>query len=171
MKTKTSIIRGSLFIIVTALFLSACEKDKDETRDDLVGKWNSGTSTFNTKVGDKTLLQYFTDLWMTASDAQVYAGLITLSLQQAFAGSITFNSDNTYTADLGGEADNGTWSINDDGNKLTIDSATDEAITMDIVNLSSNELKLHWTDTTAEDLNNDNVPENITVDADLNFTR
>lgn len=171
MKTTTTFIRGSFFVFITALLLTSCKKEKDDIRDNLVGKWNSGTSTFKTKVGDKTLLQYFTDQGMTASDAQVYAGLINLSLQQAFAGSITFNSDNTYTANLGSQADSGIWSIDDSGKKLTIDSATDPAITMDIVSLSSNELKLHIADTASEDLNNDNVPENISVDAELTFTR
>lgn len=171
MKAKTSIIRGSFFVIATVILLTACKKKEDDTKDNLVGKWNSGTSTFNTKVGEKTLLQYFTDMGMTASDAQVYSGLITLSMQQAFAGSITFNSDNTYTSDLGGQADNGTWNVDGSGKQLTIDSATDNAITMDIVNLTSNELKVHWADTESEDLNNDNVPESISIDANLTFTR
>ena len=151
----------------------SCEKDDDEDREnDLIGTWTSGTSTFNTMVGDKTLLQYLIDdMAMTPTDAQLYVSLYTVTLQQAFTGTFTLNSNNTYTANLGGQADSGTWSLNTAGNELTIDSSTDDPMVLTIERLTANELKVHWTETESEDLNDDTIPETIRVDVNLTFTK
>ena len=172
MKDTTSIIRKVLLILVTGVILTSCEKDKDNPEANLTGTWATGTSTFAAKVGDKTITQYFTDVMgLTASDAQLYTNLFNLTMQQSFSGTITLKSDKTYTSNLGGQADSGTWSLSPDSKKLTIDSATDPPIILDVVKLTATELQVRWSESGSEDLNDDNVPEAITVDVDMTFTK
>ena len=173
MKTNLTIVRNTVFIVLTGILMISCEKDDDEGREnDLIGTWTYGTSTFNTMVGDKALLQYLTDdMAMTPADAQLYASLFTFTLQQSYTGTLTFNSNNTYTANLGGQADSGTWSLSANGNELTIDSSTDDPMVLTIDRLTANELKVHWTETGSEDLNDDTIPETIRVDVNLTFTK
>lgn len=159
-------------ILVTGMFFTSCNKDDKDPGSNLVGNWTTQTSTFNAKVGDKTLNQYFTDVMgLSASDAQLYTNLFNVTLQQNFTGTIQFKSDNTYTSTLGGKSDNGTWNMSSDGKTLTIDPANDDPVTFDVVKLTSNQLQLHVSETGSDDLNGDNTPENITVDVDLTFTK
>jgi hypothetical protein len=108
---------------------------------------------------------------LTASDAQLYTSIFNATLQQAFTGTIKVNADKTYTSDLGGTTDSGTWFLSADGKKLTIDSTTDPPMVFDVVKLTANELQLHSSETGTEDLNGDNTPETITIDITLKFTK
>jgi hypothetical protein len=108
---------------------------------------------------------------MTPTDAQLYVSLYTVTLQQAFTGTFTLNSNNTYSTNLGGQADSGTWSLNAAGNELTIDSSTEDPMVLTIERLTANELMVHWTETESEDINDDTIPETIRVDVNLTFTK
>jgi hypothetical protein len=171
MKAKFSIIRSTLFIILTGLLMVSCDKDEDP-EDELVGTWTSETSTFSAMVNDVTMAQYFTDvLGLTASDAQIYANLFSATLQQNFTGTITFMADKTYTSSFGGRTESGTWNMSADGQTLTIDPTSDEPSELEIVKLTSDELELHWTEITSEDLDEDDIDETITIDITLRFSR
>jgi hypothetical protein len=80
-------------------------------------------------------------------------------------------SDNTYTATLGGEPDDGTWSLSSDGKKLTIDSSTEAPMILDVIELTSSKIHLQGTETETEDLNADLIPETIIVTVDITFTK
>jgi hypothetical protein len=123
-------------------------------------------------VGSKTLTQYFIDVMgLTAEEAQTYADLFDQALKQSFTGTITVKADNTYTSNMGGSPDSGTWSLNSDRTKLTVTSATDGPMTFDVVELTSSKMHLHALETTTEDLNGDSTPETLTVEVDVNFTK
>jgi hypothetical protein len=168
---KNSIIRNIMFIIFAGVIISSCEKDEDP-ENDLLGTWTSGAATFNATVNDMPMTQYFTDsLGLTSEDAQVYYNLFNLTLQQSFNGTLTFNADNTYVSNLGGQTDTGTWSMNADGTKLTLDSVTDPPFVLDVVRLTRNELEVNWTETGMEDINDDNIPETIKIEGNMKFTK
>jgi hypothetical protein len=123
-------------------------------------------------VGTKTLTQYYTDVMgLTADQALQYTTFVNLALMQSFTGTIQFKSDNTYTANLGGTPDSGTWSLSADGKKLTIDSSSAAPETADVTELTSNKLSVTLTTTVSEDLNGDNIPETLTVNVTIPFTR
>lgn len=169
---KNSILKKIFLVLLVGVTISSCKKDTPSPTDNMVGTWKSGTSDFVAKVGDKTITQYFTDVMgLTASDAQLYTSIFNATLQQAFTGTIKVNADKTYTSDLGGTTDSGTWFLSTDGKKLTIDSNTDPPMVFDVVKLTANELQLHSSETGTEDLNGDNVPETITIDVSLKFTK
>lgn len=171
MKDKSILFRSLLFILITG-FLAACEKDKDEDREDiLVGTWNSSTATFDATVNNKPLLQYYIDEGFTSTDAQSAVNFFNLLMQQTFSGSITFNADKTYTTNLGGQNDTGVWSLSSDGNQITIDSNTEPPFNLEVESLSNNELVVSWQESGQEDLNEDTVPENINVNVNMRFTK
>jgi hypothetical protein len=174
-KMKSKLLNPkTISLILSAIFiLSACKKNDDEDPTaNLIGTWNTSSSNFSAKVGDQPMVQYFvTVMGRTQTDAQLTTNLFYLMLQQAFTGSVTYKADNTYTATLGGDNTTGTWSLSADAKKLTIDPANDPAFVFDVVQLSSTTMQLKTQDTFSDDINEDNVPEVITTDVDLTFTK
>lgn len=157
-------------IMITGTLVTSCKKDEDP-EDDIIGTWTTSSVTFDTQVDNKPILQYFTDLGISQEDAQAAVNFFNMTLQQSFTGTITFNSDNTYTSTLGGQSDSGTWSLSGDGDQLTVDSDSDEPFVLDIETLTGDRLVLSWNETGMEDVNDDNVPENISVDIRMTFEK
>jgi hypothetical protein len=165
-------IRYLGIILFTGLMFSACNKDNKNGQDDIIGTWTTKTSTFTATVGGKPINQYFVeDMGLSASDAQLYTNLFNVTLQQNFTGTIVMKSDNTYTSNLGGQNETGTWSLSPDEKKLTIDSSNSDPIVFDVNKLTANEMQLHSQQTGTDDLNGDNTPETIMVDVNLTFNK
>ncbi|HZK60805.1 MAG TPA: DUF4923 family protein [Anaerovoracaceae bacterium] len=171
MKMKLFNLRSFTYVLLLGLLLTSCSKD-DSPTDIIVGTWTAGSSTLTTMVGNKTLLQYFTDVMgLTAIEAQAYAALVDAAITQGFTGTIQIKSDNTYISNLGGESDTGTWSLSADGKKLTIDSSTDDPVILDIAELTSSKLHILMMDSMSEDLDGDDIPETISITADITFNK
>ena len=172
MKKTSMNIRIICVMLIAGLAVTSCKKSSSSTVTLEGGTWTAGTPTFTAMVGTKTLTQYYTDVvGLTADQAAQYTAIVNLALMQSFTGTIQFKSDNTYTANLGGTPDSGTWSLSADGKKLTIDSSTAAPETADITELTSNKLTVSLTTTMSEDLNGDGTPETITVNITIPFTR
>ena len=168
------IVRNISIFLIMGLLITSCNKDDDkDAQDDLIGTWNVWASNFNTSVGDTTLTQYLIDsLGMSADQAQIYTTVFNSTLQQSISGTLTFKSDNTYTSTLGGQTDTGTWSLSNDRKKLTMTSTTNSTpIQLDVVMLTNENLEVSFTETDSVDLNEDTVPEIITVKANLKLVK
>ena len=111
------------------------------------------------------------DYGLTEPQAQAAVALFNAFMAQQFTGTININADNTYEAVLAGEPDSGTWSLSSDNKKLTIDSDSGETIVFDILELSSGKAVLKTITTLEEDLNEDEVPEDITLTVELTLTK
>jgi hypothetical protein len=171
MKMNRLVLRSFFLVMVTGLIFSSCKKD-DSTTDPIVGTWTAGTHTFASTVGDKTLSQYYVDVMgYTQEEADSFVALSELILAGFFTGTITVKSDKTYTSNLGGTADSGTWSLNSGETELTINSTTDGPTTLEVVELTSSRLHLHTTEITTEDLNSDGTDETINTEIDVIFTK
>jgi len=171
MKMNFLNLRNFILVFLTGLILSACSKDVTPA-DNLIGTWTAETSTFTAMVGNKTLAQYFIDVMgLTAAEAQQFTDLFNQGMQQSFTGTIQIKSDGTYTSSMGGTADTGTWSLSSDSKKLTIDSSTDDAMTLDVIELTSSKLHLNVSESSSEDLNSDGTMETITISIDVTFTK
>ncbi|MBK7709960.1 MAG: DUF4923 family protein [Bacteroidales bacterium] len=171
MSGKLLNLRYAVYILLTGIMLSSCSKDDTKT-DNIIGTWTAGSSTMTAMVGTKTITEYFVDVaGLTAEEAALYVNLIDQALKQAFTGSITIKADKTYTSNLGGSDDSGTWSLNSDRSELTMVSAVDGPMTYDVVELTSSKLKLHIEETVSEDLNGDDIDELISVTADVTLNQ
>jgi len=171
MKMKPLFQKSFFLVLLTGLIFSSCKKDETKT-EDIVGTWTAGTTTFTAMVGDMTLNDYFTDVMgLTQEEADSYTALYEMLLAQAFTGTMTMKSNNTYTSNLGGTADSGTWSLNSDESELTITSSIDGPTTLEVIELTSSKLRLYTSEITQEDLDGDGTDENITVTVDVTFTK
>jgi hypothetical protein len=158
-------------VLIAVLAVASCKKSSNTVTIE-GGTWTAGTPTLTAMVGTRTLTQYYTDVvGLTADQAAQFSALLNVALLQSFTGTIQFKSDNTYTANLGGQPDNGTWILSADGKKLTIDSSTADPVSGDITELTANKLTVAIIETTSEDLNNDGIPETITLSVTIPFTR
>ncbi len=173
MKMKHLSLRIFFLILIAGLILSGCNKDtKDTPLDNIIGTWTAGTHTFTVMIGTKTLTQYFIEVaGMSESDAQLYTSYFNQAVQQSSTGTIQIKSEGTYTTNLGGETDTGTWSLSSDGKILTIDSSTDDPFTAEIVELTSSKLRFKMSESMSEDMNNDQIPETLTINFEMVFTR
>jgi len=171
MKMKLLNLRNFIPVIITGLILSSCSKDPTP-EEDIIGTWTTESATFTSMVGNKTMTQYLIDeAGLTEAQAQAVMILFNSELQGYFTGTLQIKPDNTYTATLGGEPDNGTWSLSSDGKKLTIDSSTEEPMILDVIELTSSKIHLQGTYTEAQDLNDDDIMETIIVAIDWTFTK
>ena len=172
MKMPYMYTRLLFLVFIAGLAMTSCKKDSSSTATLSGGTWTAGTPTFTTMVGTKTLTQYYIDVMgMNATQAQQYSSAVNLALMQAFTGTIQFKSDNTFTSNLGGKPDSGTWSLSADGKKLTVNSSTTAPETLDVTVLTSSKLSVKLMNTVSEDLNNDGTPETIIINVELPFTR
>jgi hypothetical protein len=173
MKMNFLKLRTFIPVIITGIILTSCSKDKTATPEgNLTGTWASGTATTTAMVGSKTLTQYFTDVaGLTAAQAQLLTTTFESTLQQSFTGTILVKSDKTYTSNLGGTADAGTWSLSADAKKLTIISNTDGPETFDVLQLTTTNMQLQSSESISEDLNGDAIPETINITVILSFTK
>jgi len=170
---RTSInVRIMCAVLIAGLAISSCKKDSNSEVTLAGGTWTAGTPTFTAMVGTKTITQYYTDVMgLSAAEAAQFTAAVNLALLQSFSGTIQFKSDNTYTSNIGGVADSGTWSLSADGKKLTIDSNTDSPQTLDVTVLTSNKLTVSSTDNTSDDLNGDGIDETLAIHVEIPFTR
>lgn len=166
------LFQKSIFLVMLmGIFFSSCKKDETKTQD-IVGTWTAGTSTLSVMVGNKTLTEYFVDVMeLPLEEAESYTDLIEQVMAQSFAGTITIKSNGTYTSNMGGESDSGTWSLNGDKTELTITSSTDGPMTFDVVQLTSSKLQISAIEITSEDLNGDDIPETLNVEVNINFSK
>lgn len=172
MKSTSINIRIISVVLIAGLAVTSCKKDSSSAVTLAGATWTAGTPSFTAMVGTKTLTQYYTDVMgLTAAQALQYTVIANAALIQSFTGTIQFKSDNTYTSNLGGIPDSGTWSLSADGKKLTIDSSSEAPQTADVIELTSNKLSVTLIETVSEDLNNDGTPETIIVNVTIPFTR
>jgi len=171
MKMKQLILRSFFLLLISGLAFSSCKKDSSGDAT-IVGTWTAGTVTTDIKVGELTLTQYYIDVvGLSEADAATYAALIQGILVQTFTGTITIKSDNTYTDNLGGTTETGTWSLNSDQTMITITPTGEVPMTFDVVELTSSKLIISGTETMPQDLNDDGTDEILTIKIDITFTK
>jgi hypothetical protein len=171
--TKASFL---ILLCLSLVFFNSCEKDEGkQASSDLIGTWTVKESSMDVSVGGVDLVTYLmTAFDITEAQAKIFADLF-LAGEGGMTptGTITIKDDNTYTANIDGEAESGTWAVSSDGETLTI-SGTDEygpySDDLTIVSLSSSQLVLSITEDSEEvDLDDDNVAE-TTMDFSITMT-
>jgi hypothetical protein len=164
---KMRFVKGIILVLFTGLVFTSCSKDSNP-EEDILGIWEVEGVDFEATIGTKSLLQYYMDEFsMTEPQAQVVMAAFGAALAQQFTGTIEIKADNTYTATIGNDSDTGTWSLSSDYKKLTLDSDADETIVLDIISLTSSKAVMGISEEISEDLNDDDVPEDISVTVEM----
>jgi hypothetical protein len=177
MKRNLLNLGNAFFLFITTLAFSSCDKDKDESDKDntidIIGIWVSGPATYNAKVGNETLSDYFiNELGMSVWDAWDAFDNFMYTFKQdvGYSGSIKFTA-NHYESELSKETDSGTWSINSDSTELTLNSSSAGPTKMEVLNMSSDKMRLKILKSVSEDLNLDQNADTIDVEALVDFSK
>lgn len=168
---KMKLIKGIALVMITGIVFASCSKDSDPAKD-IIGTWTISNVEFDATVGTKSLMQYYMDEFgMTEPQATAAMAAFNAVLAMQFTGTIEINADNTYEADMGGESDSGTWSLSADNEKLTIDSDTEPPMIFDLIEISSKKAVLQGTEGFEEDLNEDEIPESVSMTIEMTLTK
>ncbi|HLF33963.1 MAG TPA: lipocalin family protein [Cyclobacteriaceae bacterium] len=163
------------WVLIVGLLLinfTSCNKEEETAQDNLIGTWTISDVTLDTDIGGKTVIQYFVEvLGFSEADAATYSAIFDAALEESFSGTVEIKSDNTYITTIDGNTDTGTWELSSDGKKLTLDGGTADEAIFDVISLTKNLLHINFTETQTEDLNEDTVPETITMEVDMTLTK
>jgi hypothetical protein len=174
---KNSLHKLPVLIFLSALiiFSVSCKKEDEEEKasNDLHGTWTFKETNVDLSVGGVDLVDYLVNtMGYSATEAQFMVDFYVNAMESSNQGTITFNDDNTYKYVDGQGEENGTWSITNDGNTLTMvyDGETDN---LTILSLSSSSLKLRLPpETESVDMDGDDVEEtDITVVMEISLTK
>ena len=170
MKMKMRFVKGIILVLFTGLVFTSCSKDSNP-EEDILGTWTIEDVDFEATIGSKSMLQYFMDEFsMTEPEAMVVMEAFDAALAQQFTGTIEIRADNTYTATMEDGSDEGTWSLSSDFEELNLDSDGVETV-LDIISLTSSSAVMGMTQEISEDINDDDVPEDISVTVEMTLAK
>lgn len=164
---------------LTAIFISSfvlllsCSKDEPAPAEKLVGNWSSGTAAIDIKVGDQTLNQYLVSTGISPAEALLYTALVNSTMQSYFTGELQVNEDNTFTWQTSASSTSftGTWSVDNDGTELTLNSAMGLGGVFEITELTATKLNVHSVQNMDPALFGIALPSSVSVDITLLFIR
>jgi len=162
-----------LFCLIMCMFVS-CNNDDEEPSpaDLLVGKWTISSTTMDLAFDNKNLVQYLVDeLGLSQLEATAFNDMLEDALLEFFVGTIDFKQDHTYTINMGGETDSGTWSLSADGQTLTLDADTIDETEAMIISLNSSTLAIEMTQHAEEDLDEDGITEQLIMKISMTLNK
>lgn len=175
MKNTLPTIVLFMTLIFTMNILQSCNKEDDEEKatNNLLGTWTIGSTSADLSVDGVDMVTYMTtNFEYTEQTAQMLIDFFTAGIETSNQGTINFKDDNTYQLINSDGTEDGTWSLSNDGNTLTLvyENETDN---LTIVNLTSSNLKLRIpTETEDIDLDDDGDNETtVDINMELNLSK
>jgi len=171
MKNVQSYVKFLLFIGVLFVFVTytGCSDDDDEGDSKanlLIGTWTISETSLVADIGGKSIKDYFIDIGgLSELEAEAFATLFETILSSSFTGTIQFKDDNTYISNIAGDLDDGIWSLNSAGDRITLDAGTVDETVINIISLTANTLKGSLDTTELTDIDD----EPLTPDVEVNL--
>ena len=175
MKNTLPTIVLFMTLIFTMNILQSCSKEDEEEKatNNLLGTWTIGTTSADLSVDGVDMVTYMTTNFdYTEQTAQMLIDFFTAGIETSNQGTINFKDDNTYRLINSDGTEDGTWSLSNDGNTLTL-VYEDETSNLTIVSLTSSNLKLQIpTETEDVDLDDDGDNETtVDINMELNLSK
>ena len=177
MKKLEFTLKIILLVGAVSAFVSftGCNNDNENPDNpavnNLIGLWTITDAQFDATIEGKSLIQYAIDLLgVSELEAEILASLFEDALTSNFDGTIEFKANNTYISNTGGEVDDGTWSLNAAGDKLTLDAGTMDEQVIDVLLLTSSTLKVGLDQTEYEDIDDDPLTPDVPIDMSIELT-
>ncbi len=170
---KLFLLAGALSTFIVFTGCNGDDEDPDNAAiNHLIGVWTITDVQLDAAIEGKSLAEYAIDLLgVSELEAEILASLFEDALMSNFDGTIEFKSDNTYITNTGGEVDDGTWSLNSNGDELTLDEGTIDEQVIDVLILTASALKVSLDQTEFEDIDEDpdtpDVPINMSIELTL----
>jgi len=172
MKLSLSQVKIYFLLAFVILFTASCEKDEEVKPSDVTGEWTVSSVSIELNVGDKSFIDYLVDaLGVSDTEAQLFESLFEDALEEGFTGTIEFKSDNTYVSTFEGSTETGTWELISGGEQMILDKGTADEITLDILSLSDNMMKVGLSEEETEDLDSDGTAETISINVELTLEK
>ncbi len=136
----------SLFIVSLAAFLlSSCSKKEKESPSQLiVGTWNISTASVDATVDGTPFVDYLVNAGIPQAMADSLNQALTSGIMVSNGSTIEFKSDGTANITESGSTTSGTWSLNSDGTKLTVDEGSQGTVVFDVVTLDAHNLDIKY---------------------------
>ena len=170
-KAKFLLLFGALSFFV---FITSCNNDDEKVANaDLIGLWTIDEVNADATIGGQSITDYFIDvLGASEIEAGIAAAFIESIIQATFSGTgtIEFKDNNTYISNIGGEIDDGTWSVSSDGKTVTLDGGTVDEMIINIISLSGNTLKISFNEVETEDIDDNPVTPDVAIDILVEMT-
>ncbi len=160
---------GVLFAFVT--YTGCNDDDENSVESQLIGLWNITDATVDASIGGQSLKDYFMMvLQMSDLEAEGLAGFVDATLASTFTGTIEIKDNHTYVTNFAGEIDDGTWSLNSAGDKITLDAGTADEMVITIVSLTSNMLVASTDMIEMIDIDDDELTPDIPISVSVQMT-
>lgn len=157
---KFLFVIGLMLVFVT--YFSCNNGDEDNEPNLLVGVWTVTDADYELSIGDISFVNYLVNIAgfteMEAEEAENY-----LLAWYNFEGTVEFKADQTYVTTIGDEIDNGTWSLNSAGDKITFNAGTHDENIAVIISLTTNTLVIRLEYIESEDIDDDPLTSDVDI--------
>jgi len=165
-------LMGTLFFFVTYI---GCSDDDDENSKEnlLIGVWTITNADIDASIGGMSIVDYLVNV---AGYSQIEAELMETLFQNMllpnFTGTIDFKENHTYVTTFGGEIDDGFWSLNAAGDKLTLDAGTIYEMVIDVNSLTASNFVGSTSFVESVDIDDDGNPDvDVAISVQLTLTK
>jgi hypothetical protein len=157
-------IIGILSVFIS--YIGCSNDDEDNKESQLIGVWTITDADIDATIGGLSIVDYFIDIvGLTQIEAEGIAALFQSMVAPNFTGTIEIKDDHTYVTTFGGQVDDGTWSLNSTGDKVTLDAGTVDEMVINIISVTSSTLVTEME--TIESVDIDNNPATPDIDVSL----
>ena len=162
---KTFALLSILIAFVTYTGCNNNDENGNDVAQKFIGTWTVTNVDIQTDIGGQSVKDFLMNLGVDETTATATETLLESMIGLNFTGTLTIKEDHTYETTFGG-GDDGTWSVNSAGDKITIDGGTVDEMIIDVVSITEHMLVASTGTTESYDLDNDP----LTPDVDINIT-
>lgn len=163
---KTLALLSILFAFVTYIGCNNDDEGGNDVAQQFIGIWNVTNVDVQTDIGGQSIKDFLVNVGgLTELEATAIETLVQSMVAANFTGTLTIKEDHTYETTFGG-GDDGTWSINSAGDKITVDAGTVDEMVIDVISITEHMLVASTETTESYDIDNDP----LTPDVDINIS-
>jgi hypothetical protein len=163
-----------LGIVSVLISYTGCNDDDENSKESLlIGVWTITDADIDATIGGMSIVDYLVNIeGYSQVQAEAMAALFQAMLLPNFTGTIEFKENHTYVTTFGGDVDDGTWSLNSAGDKITLDAGTIYEMVIDIVSLTASTLVANTDVIESVDIDDDMIPDvDVSIYVQLTFTK
>lgn len=174
---KTSLLKFTILftLVLSVILVTSCSKESEEEKatNNLIGTWTFGDTDVELTANGQDIIDYMTSNFdYTPEQAQMLVDIFTAGMASENTGTVNFKDDNTYHSVTPDGNEDGTWSMSEDGNTITL-KYEQETDNFTIVSLSSSAMTLKLpTETEDVDFDDDGDDETtLEIKMELKLTK